>query len=98
MDEQIERMVVSVRADTQGFARDVAALYGYEAMRVVLDALRTAGRDSSKWAGRYIGAPAAAKGPSVCGHAAMHRADTGRTRPQAGARTGRLERARKRGR
>jgi hypothetical protein len=28
MDEQIERMVVSVRADTQGFARDVAAMRG----------------------------------------------------------------------
>jgi hypothetical protein len=28
MDEQIERMVVSVRADTQTFARDVAAMRG----------------------------------------------------------------------
>jgi hypothetical protein len=28
MDEQIERMVVSVRADTAGFARDVAAMRG----------------------------------------------------------------------
>ncbi len=28
MDEQIEQMVVSVRADTQGFARDVAAMRG----------------------------------------------------------------------
>ena len=28
MDEQIERMVVSVRADTQAFARDVAAMRG----------------------------------------------------------------------
>jgi len=28
MDEQIERMVVSVRADTQSFARDVAAMRG----------------------------------------------------------------------
>src|SRR3546814_15911905 len=26
MDEEIERLVVSVRADTQGFARDVAAM------------------------------------------------------------------------
>lgn len=28
MDEQIERMVISVRADTQGFARDVATMRG----------------------------------------------------------------------
>lgn len=28
MDEEIERLVVSVRADTQGFARDVAAMRG----------------------------------------------------------------------
>lgn len=28
MDEQIERLVVSVRADTQGFARDVATMRG----------------------------------------------------------------------
>ena len=28
MDEQIERMVVSVRADTASFARDVAAMRG----------------------------------------------------------------------
>ena len=28
MDEEIERLVVSVRADTQGFARDVAVLRG----------------------------------------------------------------------
>lgn len=28
MDEEIERMVVSVRADTQGFARDVAEMRG----------------------------------------------------------------------
>ena len=26
MDEEIERLVVSVRADTQGFARDVASM------------------------------------------------------------------------
>ena len=31
MDEEIERLVVSVRADTQGFARDV------QAMRAELD-------------------------------------------------------------
>lgn len=28
MDEEVERLVVSVRADTQGFARDVAAMRG----------------------------------------------------------------------
>ena len=28
MDEEIERLVVSVRADTRGFARDVAAMRG----------------------------------------------------------------------
>lgn len=37
MDEEIERLVVSVRADTQGFARDVAA------MRSELDGPLTAG-------------------------------------------------------
>jgi hypothetical protein len=28
MDEEIERLVVAVRADTQGFARDVATMRG----------------------------------------------------------------------
>ena len=28
MDEEIERLVIGVRADTQGFARDVAAMRG----------------------------------------------------------------------
>jgi phage-related minor tail protein len=39
MDEEIERLVVSVRADTQGFARDVAA------MRAELDGPFGAGVD-----------------------------------------------------
>ncbi len=45
MDEEIERLVVSVRADTQGFARDVAA------MRGELDGPLAAGADR---AGRMI--------------------------------------------
>lgn len=39
MDEEIERLIVSVRADTQGFARDVAE------MRGVLDGPLAAGAD-----------------------------------------------------
>jgi hypothetical protein len=45
MDEEIERLVVSVRADTQGFARDV------DAMRDQLDGPLVAGADK---AGRGI--------------------------------------------
>ena len=39
MDEEIERLVVSVRADTQGFARDVAE------MRASIDGPLQAGAD-----------------------------------------------------
>jgi hypothetical protein len=45
MDEEIERLVVSVRADTQGFARDVSA------MRAELDGPFTAGLEK---AGRML--------------------------------------------
>ena len=45
MDEEIERLVVSVRADTQGFARDVAA------MRDAIDGPLQAGADR---AGRAV--------------------------------------------
>lgn len=45
MDEEIERLVVAVRADTQGFARDVAA------MRAELDGPFAAGLDR---AGRML--------------------------------------------
>jgi phage-related minor tail protein len=45
MDEEIERLVVSVRADTQGFARDVSA------MRAELDGPFAAGLDK---AGRML--------------------------------------------
>ncbi len=45
MDEEIERLVVSVRADTQGFARDV------EAMRSAIDGPLQAGADR---AGRAV--------------------------------------------
>jgi phage-related minor tail protein len=45
MDEEIERLVVSVRADTQGFARDVAA------MRAELDGPFAAGMEK---AGRLL--------------------------------------------
>lgn len=45
MDEEIERLVVSVRADTQGFARDVAA------MRMEMDGPFAAGAEK---AGRLL--------------------------------------------
>ncbi|MGL5839508.1 MAG: tail tape measure protein, partial [Sphingorhabdus sp.] len=45
MDEEIERLVVSVRADTQGFARDVAT------MRSELDGPFAAGMEK---AGRML--------------------------------------------
>ena len=45
MDEEIERLMVSVRADTQGFARDVGE------MRAQLDGPLAAGADR---AGRQI--------------------------------------------
>jgi hypothetical protein len=42
MDEEIERLVVAVRADTQGFARDVAT------MRAELDGPFQTGLDKAR--------------------------------------------------
>lgn len=54
MDEVIERMVVSVRADTQGFARDVTAMRG-ELEGPLAEGVGRAGRLIDSSLGRAIG-------------------------------------------